>query len=292
MDSKKQRGQNVTQARFDACVANMLEQGIEPKVTLITQEIGGSYTTIAGFLEQWKQSQSALLNTVIGIPDYVQKAFEAIGQSWWAQVQEDVNNRIQQANLEADRRVENYQSERDEFLASTDDYKEALEAAELKHREECDALIKTHTLSLTTLQDKLTQSSIEAALDEQSVAHQLTLISERDTKIIQLETQHSELKATLAEQVKNNNDVVTQSKADITALKVEHKSQFDLMKKTLTQQNEALTLAISETTKSAEKVEAGLNKLLTEKDTRLAALTVKITEQATRIAELEAKLVV
>lgn len=52
MAIEKQHGQNITQVIFDKCVASMLKQVIEPKVTRITKAIGGSHRTNANFLDK------------------------------------------------------------------------------------------------------------------------------------------------------------------------------------------------------------------------------------------------
>jgi len=251
MDPKKKRGKNITQAMFDACIEEMVSNQIAPTVTDITLQIGGSYTTIAKYLDTWRQTQSTQSGTVLSVPLFVQDASEKIGLTWWALVEQDVAERIDKANQDAQARIDVSNHERNEFLASTDHYKQLCEDAE----HECERLNQAHQNDIITHHLELSAVKTELAVVAQQLSYQDKTIAQHEATIQKLTNEITHASEALKDHVVRYDDLMSRSQHDIADIKAEHQAQFSLLKK-----------ATEDSTLSSQKVEDGLRALLAEKE--------------------------
>lgn len=254
MDPKKKRGKNITQAMFDACIEDMISNQIAPTVTDITQQIGGSYTTIAKYLDTWRQTQSIQSGTVLSVPLFVKEAAEKIGLTWWALVEQDVADRIDKANQDAQARIDACSHERNEFLASTDHYKQLCEEAE----HERERLTQAHQKAIGALHSELTTVKSELAVVKQETSYQDKTITQHEATIQKLSNEIINASATLKEHIARYDGLMTSSKQEMTDIKADYQAQFSVLKK-----------ATEDSKLSAQKVEDGLRTLLAEKEKQL-----------------------
>jgi hypothetical protein len=254
MDPKKKRGKNITQAMFDTCIEEMVSNQIVPTVTAITSQIGGSYTTISKYLDTWRQTQSTQSGTVLSVPLFVKEAAEKIGLTWWALVEHDVAERIDKANQEAQARIDLSSHERNEFLASTDYYRQLCEDAE----HECERLVQAHQNDISTHHLELSALKTELAVVTQQMSYQDKTITQHETTIQKLTNEITHRSEAVKDHVVRYDDLMSRSQQEIADIKAEHQAQFSQLKK-----------ATEDSKLSSQKVEDSLRALLAEKERQL-----------------------
>lgn len=151
MDNVKLRRPKITQDAFDQCIKVLLDKNIEPTVTRIVKEIGGSFNTISPMFEKWRtEKKQSLYDSAV--PDFVQLASEKMGKEWWTMVQHDVTDRIQRVENDAQMRVNELKKECDEYLLSIVEFEETLDLKIV----EIEKLKQTHAHAI-----KLVHSQVE-----------------------------------------------------------------------------------------------------------------------------------
>jgi len=301
MDIKKTRGPNITQDDFDKAIKILLDAGEEPRVTKVQKITRGSFGTVGDFFEAWKKEQKASSIKVVGIPLFVQEASEQIGLKWWASVQDDVANRIQQAHDDANEKIEEYRSERTEFLISTDEYRQALEDEKEARKEEVISLNKTNEKSLVVKQKELTTSEAALAVEVEKITSKDEMIAERNFSLNQLKLDANEYKEAMKKQIELFENTVTNNQSELKELKAITRQQINDMKsETRDQVKEVKADAVAakkELLETNKKVEEGLNqllaekeKLMSEKDREIADISGKLTAKDVIVFGLESEL--
>lgn len=199
MDNVKQRRSKVTQDDFDQCVQGLLEKNIEPTVTKIVKEIGGSFSTISSMSEKWRNEKNQSLYDA-GVPEFVKHASEKIGKEWWSLVQHDVTERVQQVEKDAQMRIKDIKLQCDEYLESIVDFEEALETK----NKEIEHLTESHTKAITAVYSEITEYKLNQAKAQQSYQALVeTSCTERDTIKSEFNTEKEKLTTQFKHQIRD-----------------------------------------------------------------------------------------
>lgn len=198
MDNVKQRRSRVTQGDFDQCVQGLLEKNIEPTVTKIVKEIGGSFSTISLMFEKWRTERNQSLYDS-AVPDFVKQASEKMSLEWWSLVQHDVSERIQRVENDAQIRVKDLKLQCDEYLESIVNFEETLES-KIK---EIDSLTTSHVKAKKVVHSEIAeykQNLAEAQKSYQALVE--TSGTERDTMKAEFNKEKEKLIAQFEQQIK------------------------------------------------------------------------------------------
>lgn len=271
----------VTREMVFAECDRLKASGVEPTNRKLLQELGGSMTTIAGFLREWRAQQSLVAPPaaeVVEVPATVAEAGSAAVAAIWNACHIEARREIETITEQANQRVQLVVTDRDSVLGELEAADNELKAARANAAELTAALEALRT-DYTTMQTQAVGREAASA----ATIEQMTL---------QIEAHASELVRVHADL----NESRQAHAAELSRLTADFARQ-------LTEQAEAVRAANNEAARLRAKLDDETDKLalakaaelenfkkLTTSQAEAAALAAQVRDDSTRHADAVKKL--
>ncbi|MFC0134346.1 hypothetical protein CR105_23075 [Massilia eurypsychrophila] len=254
----------VTRVMVFAECDRLKASGVEPTNRKLLQELGGSMTTIAGFLREWRAQQSLVAPPaaeVVEVPATVAEAGSAAVAAIWNACHVEARREIETITEQANQRVQHVVTDRDSVLGE-------LEAA--------DNELKAARASVAELTDALEALRAEfTALQTQAVGREAASAATIEQMTLQIEGHTSELVRVHADL----NESRQAHAAELSRLTADFARQ-------LTEQTEAVRAANDEAARLRAKLDDESDKLAVAKAGELESFKKLTTSQAEAAAAL------
>lgn len=145
----------ITQADFDNCILDLKKRNIDPSVSTIVREIGGSYTTIGGMFSKWQQENVEPVDTNSHIPDKVINDANELILQWWNRIQNDASISIRHIQETCAKQITQIQSEVSPLLEDLKKMESEIEDLKKSHETEVSTIKNLHELKVKNLKTEL-----------------------------------------------------------------------------------------------------------------------------------------
>jgi len=187
------RRTNVSQADFDQCIENLLNENITPSVTNIIKDIGGSYTTIGTMFRKWKEDTSAIAVQSPSVPDDVLKDANQLVMQWWNRIQEDASHSIRQIQESSARQVAQTQSEIATLLEALQEMESEIDALNDRHSSDISVITKQHKSEVKSLEAEIKGLKESKAFFEEALSQRSNELQQQAQNYASLHTKYTEL---------------------------------------------------------------------------------------------------
>lgn len=255
--------------------------GVEPTNRKLLQELGGSMTTIAGFLREWRAQQSLVAppaTEVVEVPATVAEAGSAAVAAIWTACHIEARREIEAMTEQANQRIHKAEADRDEELGELEKAVHELKAAR--------ADVAELTASLEAQRAEYT------AMQTQAVGRDAASAATIEQMTLQIEAHASEL---------------VRVHADLNESRQAHAAELGRLTadfaRQLTEQADAVRAANDEAARLRAKLDEESDELalakaaelenfkkLTTSQAEAAALAAQVRDDSTRHAEAVKKL--
>ena len=141
------------------------ETGELPTLQQLRDQVGGSFTTLGPLLNEWKAKQRQQSATVLEMPESVLAAVKSAGVVVWQAASQLAGEHVQQAEQEAQAKVEAAQGEAGEYAEEIARLEAALEQSNAE-AEKVRQAAREAAASMSMLQAKV--ASLETSLADKS----------------------------------------------------------------------------------------------------------------------------
>lgn len=290
----------VTREMVFAECDRLKASGVEPTNRKLLQELGGSMTTIAGFLREWRAQQSLVAPTaaeVVEVPATVAEAGSAAVAAIWNACHVEARREIETITEQANQRVQLVVTDRDSVFGELEAADNELKAARASVAELTDAL-EALRAEYSTLQ---TQAVGREAASAATIEQMTLQIEANASELVRVHADLNEsrqahsaelsrLTADFARQLSEQADVARAANDEAVRLraKLEDESgklalskagELENFKKLATSQAEAAALAAQARDENTRHADA-----VTKLEEKLAALSAEGGDCARRLA--------